>query len=195
MPSSMRPTTASASTAGSAFARSVGVRRGGVSGDHAPTARETALTEAIGFGDLEALEALSPTDAELDGALPGDEPPLAFALLTGQVAVGEWILARRPALVDARYPPHDVTLLHLAAEQGSTAFAELALSHGVDITARDATFSATALGWAASTSDAARWPRGCATRTSLPEASGLSPRTRSRSGPARGDAIWSACGA
>ena len=83
----------------------------------APTARETALTEAIGFGDLEALEALSPTDAELDGSLPGDEPPLTFALLTGQVRVAEWILARRPALVDARYEPHDVTLLHLAVEQ------------------------------------------------------------------------------
>jgi ribosomal protein S18 acetylase RimI-like enzyme len=114
----------------------------------APTARETALTEAIGFGDLEALEALSPTDAELDGTLPGDESPLTLALLTGQVPVGEWILARRPALVDARYPPHDVTLLHLAAEHGSTAFAELAFAHGVDVAARDATFSATALGWA-----------------------------------------------
>ena len=36
-------------------------------------------------------------------------------------AVAEWILARRPALVDARYGPHDVTLLHLAVEHDSTA--------------------------------------------------------------------------
>jgi ribosomal protein S18 acetylase RimI-like enzyme len=113
-----------------------------------PTARQTALTEAIGFGDPEALDALSSTDAELEGPLPGNERPLAFALLTGQVRVAEWILARRPALVDARYEPHDVTLLHLAVEHDSTSFAELALAHGVDVTARDATFSATALGWA-----------------------------------------------
>jgi GNAT superfamily N-acetyltransferase len=114
----------------------------------APTARETALTEAIGFGDLEALEALSPTAAELDGSLPGDEAPLPFALLTGQVRVAEWILACRPALVDARYGPHDVTLLHLAVERDSAPFVELALAHAVDVTARDASFSGTALGWA-----------------------------------------------
>jgi GNAT superfamily N-acetyltransferase len=114
----------------------------------APTARETALTEAIGFGDLEGLEALSPTNVELDGSLPGDEAPLPFALLTGQVPVAEWILARRPALVDVRYEPHDRTLLHLAVEVGSAPFVELALAHGVDVTARDSSFSGTALGWA-----------------------------------------------
>jgi ribosomal protein S18 acetylase RimI-like enzyme len=114
----------------------------------APTSRQTALTEAIGFGDLAALEALSPTDAELEGPLPGDQPPLALALLTGQVRVAEWILARLPALVDARYGPHDVTLLHLAVEHDSTPFAELAVAHEVDVSARDATFSGTALGWA-----------------------------------------------
>jgi ribosomal protein S18 acetylase RimI-like enzyme len=113
-----------------------------------PTVRETSLTEAVGLGDLEALAALSPTGAELEGPLPGDEPPLALALLTGQLGVAEWILARRPALVGARYGPHDVTLLHLAVEHDSVRFAELALAHGVDVTARDATFAATALGWA-----------------------------------------------
>jgi GNAT superfamily N-acetyltransferase len=115
----------------------------------APTARETALTEAIGFGSIPALEAVSPTAAELDGSLPGDEQPLPFALLTGQVRVAEWILARRPALIDARYEPHETTLLHLAVEHDSAPFVELALAHRVDVTARDATFSATALGWAA----------------------------------------------
>jgi ribosomal protein S18 acetylase RimI-like enzyme len=114
----------------------------------APTARETAMTEAIGFGDLEALGALAPSGAELKAPLPGDEPPLAFALMTGQVRVAEWILGRLPALIDARYGPHDATLLHLAVEHDSTPFAELALAHGADVTARDATFSATALGWA-----------------------------------------------
>jgi ribosomal protein S18 acetylase RimI-like enzyme len=114
----------------------------------APTPRETALTEAIGLGDLAALEALAPIEAELDGSLPGDESPLTLALLAGQVPVAEWILARRPALVDERYEPHNRTLLHLAVEQGSAPFVELALAHGVDVTARDTTFSSTALGWA-----------------------------------------------
>jgi len=113
-----------------------------------PTARQTKLTEAIGFGDLEALGALSPTDAELHGPLPGGQPPLTLALLTGQVRVAEWILTRLPALVDARYEPHQTTLLHLAVEHDSAPFAELALAHGVDLSARDATFSATALAWA-----------------------------------------------
>jgi ankyrin repeat protein len=114
----------------------------------APTGRQTALTEAIGLGDLEALGALAPSDAELESPLPGGEPPLAFALLTGQVHVAEWILGRLPALVDARYGPHDATLLHLAVEHDSAPFAELALARGVDVSARDATFSATALAWA-----------------------------------------------
>jgi ribosomal protein S18 acetylase RimI-like enzyme len=114
----------------------------------ASTAREIELTEAIGFGNLKALQALSVTDAELTGSLPGDEQPLTFALLTGQVQVADWILARVPSLVDARYEPHDVTLLHLAVEHDSAPFAELALAHGVDVTARDASFSGTALGWA-----------------------------------------------
>lgn len=114
----------------------------------APTARAIALTEAIGFGELAALAALGPADTELDGRLPGDESPLVFALLTGQVAVAEWILARRPALVEARYGSREATLLQLAVEHDSAPFVELALACGVDVTARDATFSATALGWA-----------------------------------------------
>jgi ribosomal protein S18 acetylase RimI-like enzyme len=113
-----------------------------------PTAREIELTEAIGFGDLGALAALSPTDAELEDPLPGGERPLPFALLTRQLPVAEWILARSPTLIDGRFGPRGVTLLHLAVERDSAPFAELALAHGVDLSVRDATFSATALGWA-----------------------------------------------
>ena len=53
-----------------------------------------------------------------------------------------------PALVELPSGPHRATLLQLAVEHDSAAFVELALAHGVDLTARDATFSATALGWA-----------------------------------------------
>jgi GNAT superfamily N-acetyltransferase len=114
----------------------------------APSARQTALAEAIGLGDVDALVSLSPTDAELDGALPGGELPLVLALVTGRAAVGEYLLTRRPSLAARRFEPHDTTLLHLAVEHDSAPFVDLALAHGVDPGARDATFSATPLGWA-----------------------------------------------
>jgi ribosomal protein S18 acetylase RimI-like enzyme len=114
----------------------------------APSARQTALTEAVGFGDLTALQALAPTDTELSEQLPGGDAPLGLALLTSQPEIGEWLLARRPDLAARRYEPHETTLLHLAVEHDSAAFVELALAHGVDPAVRDATFSATALGWA-----------------------------------------------
>jgi hypothetical protein len=44
--------------------------------------------------------------------------------------------------------PHATTLLHLAVEHDSAPFVELALAHGVDPCARDATFDGTPLGWA-----------------------------------------------
>jgi ribosomal protein S18 acetylase RimI-like enzyme len=114
----------------------------------APSARAVALAEAIGLGDVEGLVALAPTDAELDGPLPGDELPLTLALVTGRAAMGEYLLARRPSLAARRFEPHDTTLLHLAVEHDSLPFVDLALSAGVDPAVRDATFGATALGWA-----------------------------------------------
>lgn len=114
-----------------------------------PTARQTAVAEAIGFGDLAALKRLAPTSAELDTEHGlGGEPPLALALLTGRVEVAGWLLRRRPPLIARRYPPHDATLLHLAAQADSPEFVELALAHGVDTDARDGSFGATAAGWA-----------------------------------------------
>jgi ribosomal protein S18 acetylase RimI-like enzyme len=114
----------------------------------APTSRQTALAEAVGLGDLEALRALAPTDAELEAPLAGGEPSLGLALVTGHAAIAEYVLERRPSLVARRYEPHGTTLLHLAVEHDSAAFVELALAHGVDPGARDASFGATALGWA-----------------------------------------------
>ncbi len=113
-----------------------------------PTPRQIALTEAIGFGDLAALDALQPAGAELDGQLPGEETPLTLALLTNQPAAAGYVLERCPGLATRRYPPHGATLMHLAVEHDRPAFVELALAHGVDPTARDKTFNATAVGWA-----------------------------------------------
>jgi ribosomal protein S18 acetylase RimI-like enzyme len=113
-----------------------------------PSPRQIALTEAIGFGDLAALEALRPTPDELTRALPGDEHPLILALVTDQPAVGGYLLKRCPDLANRRFAPHDATLLHLAIEHDRPVFVEVALAHGVDPDARDATFNATAAGWA-----------------------------------------------
>ena len=114
----------------------------------APTARQVALAQAVGLGDLAALRALRPTDAELDAPLPGTESMLALALDTGQAAIGEYLLERRPSLAARRFEPHGTTLLHLAVEHDSVPFAELALAHRVDPAIRDATFGGTALDWA-----------------------------------------------
>jgi ribosomal protein S18 acetylase RimI-like enzyme len=114
----------------------------------APTRRQVALAEAAGLGDLAALRALQPTDAELGAPLAGVESLLVLAILTGRTAIAEFLLERRPSLATRLFDPHSGTLLHLAVEHDSASFVELALAHGVDPCIRDATFGATALGWA-----------------------------------------------
>ncbi|HEX5195379.1 MAG TPA: GNAT family N-acetyltransferase [Solirubrobacteraceae bacterium] len=114
----------------------------------APTARQVALAEAAGLGDVASLRALAPTDGELDGPLPGAESLLMLAVVTGRAAVVEYLLARRPSLAARRFAPHRTTLLHLAVEHDSAPLVELALAHGVDPGVRDASFGGTALGWA-----------------------------------------------
>jgi ribosomal protein S18 acetylase RimI-like enzyme len=114
----------------------------------APSARQVALAEAVGLGDVAALRSLHPTAAELDAPLPGTDSLLALALVTGRPAVAEYLLAQRPSLAAARFEPHATTLLHLAVEHDSAPFVELAIAHGVDPSVRDETFGATALGWA-----------------------------------------------
>ncbi len=143
-----------ATDAGEPVYRSVGFRSLGwgqtwwYSRGREPTSRETALTEAIGFGDLAGLKALHPTDAELAGPLPGDQSSLTLALLTDRPVVAEYVLERRPDLAARRYAPHNATLLHLAVEHDRPAFVELALARGVDPQIRDQTFNANPLAWA-----------------------------------------------
>jgi GNAT superfamily N-acetyltransferase len=81
-----------------------------------PTPRQTALAEAIGFGDAGELAALEPADAELEDGIPGAGPPLAVAVVTAQAAAADWILARRPDLVSRPVEPRGGTLLHVAVE-------------------------------------------------------------------------------
>jgi ribosomal protein S18 acetylase RimI-like enzyme len=112
------------------------------------TEREQALVEAIGFGELERLEALRPTDVELQRGIGGAGPPLVITVLTGQPTVAEWILTRRPDLVSKGLGALGYTLLHAAAEWDAPEVAAIALARGADPTIRDGTFNGTALGWA-----------------------------------------------
>jgi GNAT superfamily N-acetyltransferase len=113
-----------------------------------PTGRQSALVEAIGFGDLDALAALGPTCAELAEPIPGPGPPLAVAVVTGRADVADWILARRPDLASAPVGPHGGTLLHVAVEWNNEALVRVALAHGADRTVRDSVWNGTPLDWA-----------------------------------------------
>jgi ribosomal protein S18 acetylase RimI-like enzyme len=113
-----------------------------------PTARQTELAEAIGFGSLRALETLRPTRAELEKPLSSDTTPLALTIVTGQVEVARWLLERRPDLVSAPLDRGGSTLLHLAVFYDDEDIVRLALAHGADREARDRQWESTPLGWA-----------------------------------------------
>jgi ribosomal protein S18 acetylase RimI-like enzyme len=143
-------------------------------GGEAPTTRRIELMEAVGFGDVAALAALAPSEAEAGGIeLPGGAdsiergeaagsdqpegrlgtrrpgtPPLALAALTGQAESVDYLLTRFPALAATRFPPHGGNLLHLAVEHDRPEVVEAALRHGVDREARDEQYNATPAGWA-----------------------------------------------
>jgi ribosomal protein S18 acetylase RimI-like enzyme len=112
------------------------------------TPRQAALVEAIGFGDLDRLEGLNPTPAELERSIGGAGPPLVITVLTGQAGVAEWILERRPELVSSDLGSRGYTLLHAAAEWDAPEVAAVALARGADRTIRDGTHHGTPLGWA-----------------------------------------------
>ena len=113
-----------------------------------PAPRQTALAEAIGFGDRAALAALRPSPAELVEQLPGGTSPIRLALLTDRPATAEWMLARAPALASRRLEPFGGNLLHLAVEWDRPDVVRLALAHGADPDLRDRAWNATPLQWA-----------------------------------------------
>jgi GNAT superfamily N-acetyltransferase len=113
-----------------------------------PTARQSALVEAIGIGKRDALAALDPTLAELEQPIPGGGPPLAVAVVTGRADVADWILTRHPDLASAPVEPRGGTLMHVAVEWDDEALLRVALDHGADPTIRDGTWHGTPLEWA-----------------------------------------------
>jgi GNAT superfamily N-acetyltransferase len=113
-----------------------------------PTARQTAIVEAIGFGDLDALAALKLTRADLERPITGGGTPLAVTVVTGRPDAAEWILQRRPDLVSQPVETRGGTLLHVAVEWDDERLVRVALAHGADREARDRVWSATPLEWA-----------------------------------------------
>jgi ribosomal protein S18 acetylase RimI-like enzyme len=107
-----------------------------------PTERQIAITEAVGLGDIPALEALTPTESELAPT------PLALAAVTGRVGSIDFVLTRFPKLAATRFPPHGGNLLHLAVEHDQPEVLATALRLGVDPNTRDANFDATPASWA-----------------------------------------------
>jgi ribosomal protein S18 acetylase RimI-like enzyme len=112
------------------------------------TPRQMVLVEAMGLGEIEELESLRPTGAELERPIGGAGPPLVITALTNQPAVADWILARHPDLVSRDLGDAGYTLLHAAAEWDAPEVAAVALAHGADRTVRDGTYNGTPLGWA-----------------------------------------------
>jgi len=112
------------------------------------SARQQELVEAIGFGELDALEALAPSPVELEQPIGGAGPPLVISALTNQPVAAEWILARRPELVSSDLGSPGYTLLHAAAEWDASEVAAVALARGADATIRDGEHQGTPLGWA-----------------------------------------------
>ncbi|HEY1479915.1 MAG TPA: GNAT family N-acetyltransferase [Gaiellales bacterium] len=113
-----------------------------------PSARQTELVEAIGYGDLERLASLGPTDDELDESVPGAGKPLEVAVVTGQVQIAAWILDRRPELTSRPLAARGPTLLHTAVEWDDIELARMLLARGADTAVRDGTWDGTPLGWA-----------------------------------------------
>jgi ribosomal protein S18 acetylase RimI-like enzyme len=114
-----------------------------------PTPRQTALVEAIGLGGVDAVAALRPRRAELARRIPGAGRPLEVTALTGQPAVADWILTRRPELASRPLSKDGYSLLHAAVEWDSEPLVRVALAHGADPTAREDRFGGTPRSWAA----------------------------------------------
>jgi GNAT superfamily N-acetyltransferase len=139
-----------------------------------PAAAQIVFVEAVGRGDLAALEQMvhQISPEELDAPLPCGMTPVQVAVRTRQPASVEWLvrhgatldvlsawdlgwkdrvpelLARSPALVNARSGAWQQTPLHEAAARGDTELARVLLAAGPDLEVKDTHVGSTPLGWA-----------------------------------------------
>jgi GNAT superfamily N-acetyltransferase len=141
---------------------------------HPPSPNDVLLAEAVGKGDIDALNHLAPlfsTDA-LNRPTANGMTLMELAIHWKRTAVATWlvqhgfqytpydawqlgwkdraadILANNPQEVNRTYGHMNQTLLHIAAERNDIELARLAFSANPDLTMCDCVHHATALGWA-----------------------------------------------
>lgn len=145
---------------------------------HLPTARLGApadpervrLAEAIARGALATLDRF-PTAWITTASLPNEESPLAFAARFAQDETARWLLGHGappelaafwslgwrdeaiallndPAAVNQRFGSERLTPLHEAIYRDDRELASLLIAAGADLTATDAQYHSTPLGWA-----------------------------------------------
>ncbi|AEV99560.1 hypothetical protein A4D02_27355 [Niastella koreensis] len=141
---------------------------------HPPSPELISLAEAVGRGDINSINTLSRqvTAEQLNTPLANRMTLMQLATHCKQAAAAEhlatlgiplgvldawdlgWkeraaaLLAAEPDQVNARYGEHNATLLHIAAERNDVALAQLALTAHPDLSIKDSTWNAPALGWA-----------------------------------------------
>lgn len=139
-----------------------------------PTEMQIAFIEAVGRGDVAALDGLAcRLDAgAAEAPLASGLTPLQVAVHTQQPAAAEWLvrhgatldvlaawdlgwkervpalLADRPELVNRRSGDWGITPLHEAAQRNDPDLARALLSARPDLTIEDSQFHSTPLGWA-----------------------------------------------
>jgi len=137
-----------------------------------PSDEEVQLAEAIGNGDIIALNQLKITAAELNKPINNGMTLMQLAVHFHQPLSVEWlinhgaaftaldawrlgwkdraaeILKKHPEQVNQQDAEHGATLLHSAVERNDSELAKLALSANPDLEITDKIYGSTALGWA-----------------------------------------------
>jgi hypothetical protein len=143
---------------------------------HLPTREQIALAEAVGRGDVEALDRLATrvrvSADDLKLPLSNEMTLLQLAVHARQPTAAEWLivhgaplevlaawelgwkdraarlLASDPNQANQRVGEWKITLMHEAVSRGDVELAQLVLSANPDLNVKDEVYQSTPLGWA-----------------------------------------------
>lgn len=139
-----------------------------------PSKQQIDLAEAIGRGDWQTLNGLTPSfhKEDPDEPLTNGMTLMQLAVHCGQPVSGEWLvqqgcrfqvldawdlgwkdkagllLREHPGQANELYGPWDKTLLHVAAERNDAELARLVLAANPNLKIKDKAYQSTALDWA-----------------------------------------------